>query len=267
MAVNATSPSVSRAEVSPESKLMLGPGPLPRHIAIIMDGNGRWAEQRSLPRWQGHVEGAQSVRDVVTAARESGIKALTLYTFSVQNWERPQEEINHLMELLLEYLIDERETILDNGIRFCGIGQTHRLPERVRYRLRQLEQESAANHRMTLTLALSYGSREEIVETCRKVASDVQAGKLSLQDITEERLDRYMYTQQLPPLDLMIRTSGEVRLSNFMLWQAAYSEIVVTDVLWPDFRKADLFYCIEEYRKRQRRFGKTSAQVGLEQEV
>ena len=250
---------------SPElAEPTLGPGPRPRHIAIIMDGNGRWAEQRGLHRWEGHAEGARSVREIVTTARENGIEALTLYAFSVQNWGRPSEEVERLMTLLLDYLVEERDTIMDNGIRLVGIGQTQRLPAHVLRQLRFLEGESRGNDRMILTLALSYGSREEIVEACQGLARDVAAGRLTEEEIDEALLDRYMYTRDLPPLDLLIRTSGELRLSNFLLWQAAYAEIVVTEVLWPDFRKAEFFSCIEEFRRRERRYGKTGAQVSEE---
>lgn len=243
------------------NKPCLAPGRLPRHVAIIMDGNGRWAEQRGRARWEGHAEGARSVRDVVTSARECGIEALTLYAFSVQNWGRPTVEVERLMELLLDYLVEEERTIMDNGIRLIGIGQTDRLPERIGSQLGYLERVSAANRGMTLTLALSYGSREEIVSACQKVAMDVARGALAPEQIDEDRLDDYMFTRGLPTLDLLIRTSGELRLSNFLLWQAAYAEIVVTDVLWPDFGEADLFACIEEYRARERRYGRTGSQL------
>jgi len=250
------------AAASPEeAEPTLGPGLLPRHIAIIMDGNGRWAEQRGLHRWEGHARGARAVREIVTTARENGIQALTLYAFSVQNWGRPSEEVERLMTLLLDYLVEERDTIMDNEIRLVGIGQTQRLPAHVLKQLRFLEEESKANDKMTLTLALSYGSREEIVEACQKLARDVAAGTLAPEAIDERLLDRYMYTRDLPPLDLLIRTSGELRLSNFLLWQAAYAEIVVTEVLWPDFDKGEFFSCIDEFRRRERRYGKTGAQV------
>lgn len=244
-----------------EPELVLSPGPLPRHVAIIMDGNGRWAENRGKPRWEGHAYGAKSVREVVTAAREAGLEALTLYAFSVQNWGRPGAEVEKLMALLLDYLVEERETILENGIRLQGIGQIDRLPERVQKQLRFLETESAHGRDMTLTLALSYGSREEIVAACQQVARDAAAGQLDPEELDEATLDRYMYTRGLPALDLLVRTSGEMRLSNFLLWQAAYAEWVVTDVLWPDFGRAHLYRCIEAFRGRQRRFGKTGAQV------
>lgn len=252
---------------SRDTQPRLAPGSLPRHIAIIMDGNGRWAEQRGRARWEGHAEGARSVREIVTSAREVGIEALTLYAFSVQNWGRPTVEVERLMELLLGYLVEEERTIMDNGIRLQGIGQTDRLPNRVRSQLQYLERISDKNKGMTLTLALSYGSREEIVSACQKLAQDVVAGALAPEQIDERRLDDYMFTQGLPNLDLLIRTSGELRLSNFLLWQSAYAEIVVTDVLWPDFGEADFFACIEEYRARERRYGRTSGQIGDQDRV
>jgi undecaprenyl diphosphate synthase len=242
----------------PDSAPRLTPGPVPRHVAIIMDGNGRWAELRGRPRWEGHVRGAESVRAVVTAARENGVQALTLYAFSVQNWGRPKDEVEHLMTLLLDYLVEERDTILDNGIRLQGIGETDRLPAKVRDQLRFLESSSRGLHDMTLTLALSYGGREEIVEVCRRIAEDAAAGRLRSDQIDEEVIDGYMFTRDLPPLDLLIRTSGEMRLSNFLLWQSAYAEIVVTETLWPDFREAQFFECIEVFRGRQRRYGRVA---------
>ncbi|MBX2811008.1 MAG: di-trans,poly-cis-decaprenylcistransferase [Myxococcales bacterium] len=226
-----------------------------------MDGNGRWAEIQGKHRWEGHAYGAKSVRDVVTAAREAGIEALTLYAFSVQNWGRPHFEVEKLMALLLDYLVEEQQTILDNGIRLQGIGQIDRLPPGVREQLRTLEEASAECRDMVLTLALSYGSREEIVAACQQIAKDAAAGRIPPEHIDEALLDRYMLTRDLPPLDLLIRTSGEMRLSNFLLWQAAYAELVVTDVLWPDFDRDHLYQCMDVFRGRQRRFGKTGAQV------
>ena len=237
------------------------PGHLPRHIAIIMDGNGRWAELHGRPRLEGHAYGAKSVRKIVTAARDAGITALTLYAFSVQNWGRPRDEVERLMSLLLDYLVEERDEILDNGIRLQGIGEIERLPDGVRKQLSFLEESSTQNRDMVLTLALSYGGREEIVSVCRRIAEDVARGDLTPDAIDEKVIDGYMFTKDLPPLDLLIRTSGEMRLSNFLLWQSAYSEIVVTEVLWPDFEERDFFECIETYRARQRRFGLTGAQV------
>jgi len=237
----------------------LSPGPIPQHVAIIMDGNGRWAELRGRPRWEGHVRGAESVRAIVTAARENGVRALTLYAFSVQNWGRPKAEVEHLMTLLLDYLVEERNTIIDNGIRLRGIGEIDRLPDKVREQLSFLEESSKNLGDMVLTLALSYGGREEIVEVCRRIAADAAAGRLAPLDIDEHVIDGYMFTRDLPPLDLLIRTSGEMRLSNFLLWQSAYAEIVVTETLWPDFREPDFFECIEVFRSRQRRYGRVAA--------
>ncbi len=240
---------------------VLAPGPLPRHIAIIMDGNGRWAEARGRPRWEGHAYGAKSVREIVTAARENGIEALTLYAFSVQNWARPDVEVERLMTLLLDYLVDEQSTIMDNGIRLQGIGETDRLPAHVKKQLDYLSNLSKDNTAMVLTLALSYGGREEITEAVRVLATDVAEGRLAAGDVTEDAIESRLFTAGLPELDLIVRTSGEMRLSNFLLWQCAYAEIVVTDVLWPDFTKAEFFDCIEQYRGRQRRYGKTGAQI------
>ncbi|MBK8013205.1 MAG: di-trans,poly-cis-decaprenylcistransferase [Deltaproteobacteria bacterium] len=239
----------------------LAPGPVPRHVAIIMDGNGRWAKNRGLSRLQGHAEGAKAVRTITTTARENGIAALTLYAFSMQNWQRPDEEVDHLMTLLFDYLDMERATILDNGIRLKALGQLERLPGNVRDRLRRLEQDSASNKAMVLSLALSYGGREEIVAACQAIARRVAAGEVAPGAIDEAMLEAFMFTKDLPPLDLIVRTSGEMRLSNFLLWQAAYAELVVTDVLWPDFGPSTFFDCIETYRRRERRFGLTGAQV------
>lgn len=233
----------------------LSPGPVPRHVAIIMDGNGRWAEQRGRPRVEGHALGANSVRVVTTASREIGIEALTLYAFSQQNWGRPEEEVSDLMALLYDYLEKERRTLLDNDIRLQGIGAVDQLPEPVRARLFSVEADSKRNTGMVLTLALSYGGREEIVSACAAIAREVRDGELGLENIDEAALERHMFTRDLPPLDLLIRTSGELRLSNFLLWQVAYAELVMTDVLWPDFGKRDLFEAIDEYRGRRRRFG------------
>ncbi|MCC7381778.1 MAG: di-trans,poly-cis-decaprenylcistransferase [Deltaproteobacteria bacterium] len=226
-----------------------------------MDGNGRWAELRGLPRLDGHARGSRAVREVVTGAREIGLEAITLYAFSAQNWSRPAEEVAGLMRILYEYLEQERPTLLDNDIRLSAIGQLDRLPSLVLERLLALERETERNRSMVLTLALSYGGREELVEAARTLAREVAAGRLSPDQIDEAALERCTFTRDLPPLDLIVRTSGELRLSNFLLWQAAYAEIVVTDVLWPDFGKRDLVQAIEAFRRRQRRFGKTGRQL------
>ncbi|MEZ4365382.1 MAG: polyprenyl diphosphate synthase, partial [Kofleriaceae bacterium] len=227
---------------------------LPRHVGIIMDGNGRWAAARGLPRIEGHRVGADSVRDVVRAARELGLSALTLYAFSSQNWGRPADEVGALMELLREFLLGERAEILDNQIRLCAIGDAERLPPHVKAPLDELRAASAAHTGMTLTLALSYGGRESIARAVRAVAADVAAGRLTPSEVDVERFGGYLPTAGTPPLDLLIRTSGEQRVSNFMLWEIAYAELVFCDELWPDFRRPELLRCLEIYAGRERRF-------------
>jgi len=235
---------------------------VPKSVAIIMDGNGRWAQAQGLPRIKGHEEGAESVREIVRTCRELGVEALTLYSFSTENWNRPEDEVAALMRLLKNYLKSERREILDNGIRLRGIGQLHRLPLFVRKPLQALMRESDRDDvRMTLNLALSYGGRAELVEANREIARKVAAGVLQLSEIDEDCVSRHLFTAGLPDPDLLIRTSGEVRISNFMLWQLAYAEIYVTDVAWPDFRKPQLLEAFATYGNRERRFGKTSAQV------
>jgi undecaprenyl diphosphate synthase len=237
------------------------PRRLPRHVGIIMDGNGRWAERRGLPRLEGHRVGAESVRDVTRAARELGIGALTLYAFSSQNWQRPVDEVAGLMQLLRDYLIGERAEILDNAIRLDAIGDVERLPPLVREPLDELRAASAANHGMTLTLALSYGGRESIARAVRAAVRDAAAGALSPDEVDVERFAAYLPTSRLPPLDLLIRSSGEQRISNFMLWEIAYAELVFVDALWPEFRREQLYACLEQYAARERRFGLTSGQL------
>jgi undecaprenyl diphosphate synthase len=235
--------------------------PLPAHVGIIMDGNGRWAESKKLLRLSGHREGSKSVREITRASRRIGIKALTLYAFSSQNWLRPPMEVAGLMDLLREYLISERSEILDNGIRLHAIGDLKRLPGLVREPLDELRAVSAKNTQMTLTLALSYGGREELVMAARAIAEQIKDHTLSPGDIDEAQVSKNLWSAALPELDLVIRTSGERRLSNFMLWQAAYAELVFSDVLWPDFRAPELLACLETYQQRERRFGLTSAQL------
>ena len=234
---------------------------LPRHVGIIMDGNGRWAQQRNRPRIEGHREGASSVRDITRAARQLGIEALTLYAFSSQNWSRPPDEVAGLMQLLREFLIDERAEILDNGIRLEALGDIEKLPPFVRDPLDELRAASSANSQMVLTLALSYGGRESIARAARAAAKDIAMGILRADDLDCDRLGSYLPTAKLPALDLLIRTSGELRISNFMLWELAYAELVFVDVLWPEFRRQHLYKCIEEYAARERRYGMTSAQL------
>jgi undecaprenyl diphosphate synthase len=239
---------------------------LPRHVGIIMDGNGRWAERQGRPRLDGHRIGADSVRDVTRAARELGIEALTLYAFSSQNWQRPVSEVSGLMELLREYLLGERAEILDNAIRLDAIGDVERLPQMVREPLDELRAVSAANNGMTLTLALSYGGRESIARAVRAAVRDAAAGALSPDDVDVERFNSYLPTARLPTLDLLIRTSGEQRISNFMLWESAYAELIFVDVPWPEFRRQHLFACLDQYAARERRFGLTSGQLASDVE-
>ncbi|HTP51519.1 MAG TPA: polyprenyl diphosphate synthase [Anaeromyxobacteraceae bacterium] len=229
--------------------------PLPRHVAIIMDGNGRWAETRGLSRVAGHREGSESVRAVTRQARKLGLEALTLYAFSAQNWARPDDEVAALMQLLAEYLDSERREIMDNRIRLNSIGDTDRLPGFVRERLEATSALSAKNDGMVLTLALSYGGREEIVHAAGAAARAARAPDLA-------SIEAGLWTVGLPELDLLVRTSGERRISNFLLWQAAYAELYFTDVLWPDFRELELLAAVAEFQTRQRRFGLTAAQLG-----
>jgi undecaprenyl diphosphate synthase len=240
---------------------------LPRHVGIIMDGNGRWAQQRGKPRLEGHRVGAESVRDITRASRELGLEALTLYAFSSQNWARPADEVAGLMQLLREFLIDERSEILDNGIRLDALGDVERLPATVRDPLEELRAASAHHSKMVLTLALSYGGRESIARAARAAARDIGTGVLRVEDLDVDRLGSYLPTAKLPPLDLLIRTSGETRVSNFMLWELAYAELVFVDVLWPEFRREHLYRCLEAYATRERRFGLTSAQLAESSDV
>jgi len=240
---------------------------LPKHVGIIMDGNGRWAQLRNLPRLDGHRAGAESVRDVTRASRQLGIKALTLYAFSSQNWARPAAEVAGLMQLLRDFLFDERSEILDNGIRLEALGDIERLPALVRDPLDELRAVSRGNSEMVLTLALSYGGRESIARAARAAASDVASGKLRADELDVDRLGSYLPTASLPPLDLLIRTSGELRVSNFMLWELAYAELIFVDVLWPEFRREHLQKCLDEYAARERRFGLTSAQLADSSDV
>ncbi len=234
---------------------------LPGHVGIIMDGNGRWAEQRGLARLEGHRRGSDSVRSVTRAARKIDLPALTLYAFSSQNWSRPPAEVEGLMDLLREYLHKERAEILDNGIRLNAIGELDKLPARVREPLEELRGVSAKNDKMVLTLALSYGGREELAHAARRIAEDVQAGTLAPADVDARAVEERLWTHGLPPLELVVRTSGEKRLSNFLLWQMAYAEIHYTDVSWPDFGERDLLYALADFQNRERRFGLTSAQI------
>lgn len=234
---------------------------LPRHVAIIMDGNGRWAQARGLERVEGHRVGADSVKDIVRASRQLGLEALTLYAFSAQNWARPADEVAALMQLLHDYLIDERPEIMDNGIRLRAIGDIDRLPPLVRDPLDALVADSAGNTSMSLVLALSYGGRESIARTVQRAAAAIASGELQAGELDADRLGQLLPTAGLPPLDLLIRTSGEQRISNFMLWELAYAELVFTDTMWPDFRRQQLYDALEVYAARERRFGLTGGQV------
>jgi undecaprenyl diphosphate synthase len=234
---------------------------LPLHIAIIMDGNGRWAQKHALGRISGHQKGAEAVRVTVKTCREIGIKYLTLYALSVENLLRPAAEINALMRLLGEYIRSELGEMLNNGIRLTMIGHMVSLRQPVRKLLERAMAETAENKEMVLNLALSYGSRDEIITAVSRIAADVKTGKLQMEDISKELFPRYLYTADLPDPELLIRTSGEYRLSNFLLWQSAYTEFYFTDVLWPDFRKEDLLKAIDVYQKRERRFGLISEQL------
>jgi len=228
---------------------------LPSHVGIIMDGNGRWAQLRGGARVEGHREGSRAVRRIVRTARRLGLKALTLYAFSEQNWERPEEEVDTLMLLLRDFLLSERDELLDNGIRLNAVGNLGRLPGVVRAVLDPLRKESEEQAQMTLTLALSYGGREEIATAARELATEVANGKLRPEDVTEEALHGRMPSLRVGDPDLVIRTGGERRISNFLLYGLAYAELHFADVLWPDFAEADLYEAIASYQRRERRFG------------
>jgi len=231
---------------------------------MIMDGNGRWAKKRSLNRIRGHREGAESVRDIVRACREMGIEVLTLYAFSTENWQRPQQEISVLMSLLKDFLRSELSEMMESGIRLKAIGQVERFPGDVVKVLLEVVDRTRENSGMILNLALSYGGRDEIVRAAGRIAAEVRVGRLQPEEITEEVFSNYLYTQGLPDPDLLIRTSGEVRISNFLLWQIAYTEIYVTNTLWPDFRREELIQILHDYQKRERRFGVTGDQIKKE---
>lgn len=234
---------------------------LPSHIAIIMDGNGRWAKQRGLLRNVGHEKGTRSVREVVETCAEININFLTLYAFSTENWNRPKLEVELLMRLLVSSLRKEIKTLQDNDIRLNAIGNLELLPKKVNRELMDVISATKNNTRMTLTLALSYGSREEIIKTVKEISLKVKNNLISRDDIDESVINNHLYTQNLPDVDLLIRTSGEQRISNFLLWQLAYAELYFTEILWPDFTKTHLFEAILNYQNRERRFGKTSEQL------
>src|SRR5271169_2929341 len=228
---------------------------LPKHVAIIMDGNGRWAKQRGLPRIEGHRQGAESARIIIRTAGELGIRYLTLYAFSVENWNRPKDEVDALMKYLIHYLKTETPELNKNNVRLEVIGQIYRLPEAVQEHLRKSIATLSKNNGLTLVMALSYGGRTEIVDAVRSIAQKAKAGELDPADITEEVFAQHLYTSNVPDPDVLIRTSGEMRVSNFLLWQISYAELVVTPTLWPDFRRAQFFAAMDEYNRRHRRFG------------
>lgn len=239
---------------------------LPHHIAVIMDGNGRWAKKKSLNRISGHIKGVDAVRAVVTACRELGIKVLTLYAFSVENWKRPKKEVLALMALLKEYLFKERDEMVRNNIRLCAIGRLEDLPSDVQKTLGETIQKTQACDGMVLNLALSYGGRSEILHAVQGILSNFKAGKIKPEEITFQRFSQYLWTRGIPDPDLLIRTSGEFRISNFLLWQIAYTELYVTETLWPDFDREELLKAIADYQSRERRFGMTSEQLnGMEE--
>jgi undecaprenyl diphosphate synthase len=244
-----------------EPAFPLDPGKLPRHVAIIMDGNGRWAQRRGLLRVRGHVAGVESVRTVTRLARKLGISYLTLFAFSEENWQRPGLEIRALMALLRRYLHRELSEMQENQIALQAIGNLSQLPEEVQRDLAQTIAATADGARMVLTLALSYGGRSEIIQAVKALAREIAAGRLQPEDIDAALFSRYLYTAGMPDPDLLIRTSGEYRLSNFLLWQSAYTELYVTETLWPDFREDDFMKALEAYQQRERRFGLTQEQI------
>ena len=235
---------------------------IPRHIAIIMDGNGRWAHRRAMPRVAGHQAGIRALREIVKAAGEAGVGFLTLYAFSVENWSRPAPEVSALMGMLLDFLDREMDEMRDRGLRLRAIGRLDDLPPRVLGRLREAIDATAGNDKMTLTLALSYGGRTEIADAARRLAEEARAGRLDPAEISPDVFARYLYAPDLPDPDLVIRTSGELRLSNFLLWQSSYAEFYVTETLWPDFGPEEFLNALREFAGRERRFGRVTAPNG-----
>lgn len=250
-----TTPLTDALPAESELLALLDPAHLPQHLAIIMDGNGRWAALRGLPRIAGHKAGAATTSELIDLCCELGIGALTIYAFSQENWKRPAAEVNALMWLLERYLQRELEGLIERGAQFRAIGSLETLPSRVRHWIRKVERETALCDRLRLTVALSYGGRPEIVDAVRRVARDCQAGRLDPEVIDEALLAGYLSTQGLPDPDLLIRTGGESRLSNFLLWQSAYTELYFTPTLWPDFHRREALLALLEYQRRERRFG------------
>jgi undecaprenyl diphosphate synthase len=236
-------------------------GEIPCHIAIIMDGNGRWAKERGMPRISGHSEGVERVRDTVRACAQLGVKFLTLYTFSTENWKRPKDEVSFLMRLLLKALENETDELQTNNVRIRTIGDLSSLPQEVQHELLESIEKTKNNTGLTLLLALSYSGRWDITQAIRRMVQDVRAGRLAEQDVTDELVGNYLSTAGIPDPDLLIRTSGEFRLSNFLLWQLAYTEIYISTRFWPGFRRDELYAAIADYQKRERRFGMVSEQI------
>ncbi|MBE0538116.1 MAG: isoprenyl transferase [Ignavibacterium sp.] len=236
-------------------------GEIPKHIAIIMDGNGRWAKKRGLPRVAGHKRGVDTVKEIVEACAEIGVKYLTLYTFSTENWKRPKDEVSTLMRLLLNSLRDRVNELNDNDVRLTTIGNTQSLPIEVQKQLNSDIERTKNNKKMVLNLALSYSGRWELLEAIKKITASTAKGKLKTEDIDENLVSSFLTTKDIPDPDLVIRTSGEFRVSNFLLWQIAYSEFIITETLWPDFSKFDLYDAIKIFQTRERRFGKVSEQI------
>ena len=234
---------------------------IPKHIAIIMDGNGRWAKSKGKERTFGHRNAISAVRNAIAACTKADVEYLTLYTFSTENWKRPEDEVTTLMTLLSESVIKESDELMSKEIRMHVIGEIDKLPELVQEQLMNIVEITKNNSKTNLVLALSYGSQREILNAVKKIAQDVKQGKINVEDIDEKVFENHLYTKDFPPVDLLIRTSGEVRISNFLLWQIAYAELQFLDIYWPDFTEEDLFQCILNYQNKERRFGKTSEQV------
>ncbi len=234
---------------------------IPRHIAIIMDGNGRWAKAHGLMRMFGHKQGVEVVHQITEAAAQLGLQYLTLYTFSTENWNRPKEEVDALMNLLVDTIVKETPTLMNNNVRLLTIGDTDRLPEQAKRKFMDCIRQTSGNTGLTMVIALSYSARWELTRAMQLAAADVKSGKLEPEQVTEAKVEQYLTTAALPDPDLLIRTSGELRISNFLLWQLAYSELYFTDLLWPDFTVEEFYHAIVDYQHRERRFGKTSEQV------
>ena len=239
--------------------ILIDPKRLPKHVAVIMDGNGRWAKKRGISRVRGHEKGAEAVREIVRTSREIGISWLTLYAFSEENWKRPKHEIQALMKLLNRFLKGELKEMQDNGIRLQTIGRTQKLPDDTRKILLKIIKKTASNKDMVLTLALSYGGRQEIMDAIKNIAMMIEGGRISASEISEQMISNALYTAGMPEPDLLIRTSGECRISNFLLWQIAYTELYITPTLWPDFGKEEYLAAIQDFQERERRFGATGS--------